>query len=100
MATITVHVFQSDNGMWTVKREGRKASVFTSKAEAIASARKLSNQQRVGQVVIHEPSGAMRITAKHGLPDIQPPPIKSRLGDKKIEQAVSRTLVERLMNAG
>ena len=92
----TVHVFPSEDGQWEVRKEGQRGTVYARKGEAIASATKRSNRQRAGQVVIHEKSGRLSVRGRHGLPVIQSPVVKSKLGSKRIAAAVSEVTLKRL----
>lgn len=98
MSAKTTHVIPR-NGGWAVRKEGsanRSASVYSTQKEAIEAARKIVRRASAGQVVIHCVDGSMRTRDIHGLPELQQPPRKSKLGSKAIERAVSAVIRERL----
>jgi hypothetical protein len=95
--TRTTHVVPR-NGEWAVKKEGsaRSVGLYETQAKAIEAARNIVQRSSAGQVVVHGVNGSIRIQESHGLPCIQSPPKKSKLGKKIIERAVSTVLRERL----
>jgi hypothetical protein len=98
MRAKTTHVIPQ-NGGWTVRKEGspnRGTGVYSTQREAIEAARELAQRTSAGQVVIHQRDGSIRTQDMHGLPDLQQPPSKSKIGTKAIERAVSTVLRERL----
>ena len=98
MRAKTTHVMPQ-NGGWAVRREGsanRRVSVYATQKKAIEAAREIVQRLPAGQVVIHQRDGSMRTSDAHGLPEVQSPPRKSKLGTKAIERAVSAVIRERL----
>jgi hypothetical protein len=91
----TVHVFPKD-GSWAVRKEGRSTSVHSTQAEAIIAARQLMKDGTSGQFVVLGQSGRIVKTETYRLPKVQNPPRKSRLGRKKIEEAVVSIILDRL----
>jgi hypothetical protein len=82
-----------------VKKEGSAKSevgVYSTQKEVIEAAREIVRRASAGQVVIHGTDGSIRTGESHGLPVVQTPPRKSRLGSKAIEKAVSTVIRERL----
>jgi hypothetical protein len=71
-------------------------SVYPTQKEAIDAAREIVRQSRAGQIVIHGRDGSIRWRDVRGLPIVQTPPLKSDLGTKAIERAVSTVIRERL----
>ncbi len=99
MSAKTTHVIPQ-NGGWAVKKEGsanRSSSMYSTQKEAIEAAREIVQRTAAGQVVIHHLDGSIRTRDKHGLPEVQQPPRKSKLGSKAIERAVSTVIRERLL---
>lgn len=90
----TVHVVPT-GGAWVVKREGREATVYSTKTAAVEHGRSIA-RDAAGQIVIHSRSGRIAEHVTYGLPKVQDPPRKSRLGKKRIEKAVSKVVMERL----
>lgn len=98
MGAKTTHVVPK-NGEWAVKREGSAkgaVGVYSTQKKAIDAARASARRASAGQVVIHSIDGSIRTEETHGLPVVQTPPRKSKLGTKAIEKAVSSVILERL----
>jgi hypothetical protein len=98
MSAKTTHVLPK-NGGWTVMKEGwasRRAIVYPTQKEAIEAAREINQRASAGQVVIHLRNGLTRRLDVHGLPELQRSRLKSTLGRKAIERAVSAVIRERL----
>jgi Uncharacterized protein conserved in bacteria (DUF2188) len=98
MSAKTTHVIPK-NGGWVVKKEGsanRRSSLYRTQKEAIQAARDIVQGTSSGQIVIHRLDGSMRTQDIHGLPELQRPPRKSKLGTRAIERAVSAVIRERL----
>lgn len=91
----TVHVVPED-GFWAVKGEGRRSSVHSTQAAAITAARDMMKDGVSGQFVVLGQSGRIVKSETYRLPKVQTPPRKSRLGKKKIEEAVGRVVLDRL----
>jgi len=91
----TVHVFPKD-GSWQVRSEGRGRSVHSTQAEAITVARQMMKAGPSGQFVVFGKSGRIVKSETYRLPKVKPPYRKSRLGKKKIEEAVVSVVLERL----
>jgi len=70
--------------------------VYSAQKEAIEAARAIVQRMSAGQVVIHLRDGSIQTRDVHGLPEVQPPPRKSKLGSKAIERAISAVIRERL----
>ena len=96
----TVHVVPSGEG-WAVKSEGsgKTVSLFSTQKDAVACARSIVRKMASGQIAIHGRTGRIAASGVHGLPKIQKSPVKSSLGSKNIERAVSRLVQERLASA-
>src|SRR5688572_11408351 len=98
MLARTLHVLPSGKG-WIVQKEGKKpGNVFRTQKQAIAAARAIA-RDTAGRMVVHRADGRFRLEEEHGLPKVQRPLHKSRLGTKKIEKAVSKVLRDRLASA-
>lgn len=98
MSAKTTHVIPR-NGGWAVKKEGSaksRISMFSTQKDAIEAAREIVQRAPAGQIVIHGLDGSIRTREVHGLPAVQTPPQKSKLGSKAIEKAVSTVIRERL----
>jgi Uncharacterized protein conserved in bacteria (DUF2188) len=95
----TLHVLPEKDGRWSVQKIGRKSSVFSTQGEAIKAARKIALQGREAQVVAYEPSGKLHTITVRGLPAVQKPPTKSRVGNVAIARAVSKLVRKRLEHA-
>lgn len=97
MAAKTTHVIRK-KGEWAVKKEGsaRVSGVYGTQAEAIKAARDIVQRSSAGQLVIHGVDGRIRVQESHGLPSVQSPPKKSKLGTSAIENAVSTVITKRL----
>ncbi len=91
----TVHVFPKD-GSWAVSSEGRPSSIHSTQAEAITAARDMMKDGLSGQFVVLGPTGRIVKSETYRLPKVKTPPRKSRLGTKKIEEAVGSLVLERL----
>ena len=91
----TVHVIPGSGG-WAVKGGGNSGSVHSTKRDAIEHARHLAKSAASGQMVIHNSDARIAEHVTYGLPRVQKPPRKSRLGTKRIEQAVSKIVLDRL----
>ena len=91
----TVHVVLKD-GSWAVRGEGRRSSVHSTQAEAITAARDMMKDGLSGQFVVLGQSGRIVKSETYRLPKVKTPPRKSRLGKKKIEEAVGRIVLDRL----
>jgi hypothetical protein len=95
----TLHVFPEKSGKWSVQKIGRKASVFSTQGKAIKAARELAREGREAQVVAYEPSGKLHTITVRGLPVVQKPPTKSRIGNAAISKAVAKLVRKRLEHA-
>jgi hypothetical protein len=91
----TVHVFPKGDS-WAVRGEGRRGSVHSTQAEAIAAARGMMKDGLSGQFVVLGQSGRIVKSETYRLPKVKTPPRKSRLGKKKIEEAVGGVVLDRL----
>jgi hypothetical protein len=98
--TETVHVVPSGRG-WAVKgkRAGRTGAFFATQKDAVAGALFIVKKSASGQIVIHGRTGRIHASEVHGLPKIQKPPVKSSLGSREIEKAVSEMVRQRLAPA-
>ena len=115
MPAKTAHIIPSSNG-WIVKREDtdvfvekrgdrwsvkkphaeRASAVYPTLRDAVDAARRIVQRSSAGQIVVHRRDGSIRWRDVHGLPVVQAPPRKSKLGTKAIERAVSTVIRERL----
>jgi hypothetical protein len=89
----------SANGGWVVRKEGsanRRFSLYPTQKEAVQAARDIVQRTSSGQIVIHRLDGSMRTQDIHGLPELQRPPRRSKLGTRAIERAVSAVIREHL----
>ncbi len=91
----TVHVYMDDEG-WAVKREGKAASVHSTKKDAVSSALTLIKNSSSWQMVVHGKDGRITDHRTRGLPRIKHPPRRSRLGTQKIAKAVGKIVLDRL----
>lgn len=91
----TIHVIPRDSG-WAVKREGSAGTIHETKDEALEQARTVVRRSRSGQIVVHGRDGRIAEYKTYGMPKVQTPAKKSRLGTRKIEEAVSKILFDRL----
>jgi hypothetical protein len=91
----TVHVVPKD-GSWAVRGEGKSASIYSTQAEAIRAARHMMKDEPSGQFVVLGQSGRIVKTETYRLPKVKTPPRKSRLGKKRIEEAVGSVVLGRL----
>jgi len=91
----TVHVVPKD-GFWAVRRDGESSSVHSTQAEAITVARQMMKDLSSGQFVVLGQSGRIVKSETYRLPKVKTPPRKSRLGRKKIEEAVGSVVLDRL----
>src|ERR1017187_388031 len=96
----TVHVVPSGRG-WAVKgeRTSKTGAFFPTQKDAVASARFIVKKSASGQIVIHGKDGRIAASYVHGLPKIQKSPVKSSLGSKNIQRAVSQLALQRLASA-
>jgi hypothetical protein len=97
MEVMTVHVVPTEKG-WSVRSESgaHTDAVFSNQKEALHSAREVVRNLPSGQVAVHGKNGRITTYQVHGLPRIQRPPVKSSLGSRNIEKAVSDLVLERL----
>ncbi|MGA3186647.1 MAG: DUF2188 domain-containing protein [Bryobacteraceae bacterium] len=91
----TIHVFKFDEG-WAVKREGKAGSVHSTKKDAVSSALTLVKKSASGQMVVHGRDGTITDRVTRGLPKVQRPPGRSRLGARRIAKAVGKVVLARL----
>jgi hypothetical protein len=98
--TDTIHVFPSERG-WVVKGAGsvKAGAFFSTQKEALFHARTIVRKRASGQIVVHGKNGRIAVSEVRGLPKIQESPVKSSLGTKNIERAVSKLVLERLASA-
>jgi hypothetical protein len=96
----TIHVVPSGRG-WAVKDAGnsQNGAIFSTQKDAMVRARFLVKESASGQIAVHGKSGRIAASEVHGLPKIQKPPVKSSLGLRNIERAVSKLVLERLNSA-
>ena len=117
MPAKTTHIFPTEDG-WVVKKEregvpparagastrvspsnasaGIATIVYSTQREAVEAARKIANRSTSGQIVIHSRGGSLRWRDIRGLPAVRKTPVKSSLGTKAIERAVSMVLRRRI----
>jgi hypothetical protein len=100
MATKTIHVIPDKaKGRWIVKKSGVSVpSVFATRKKATAAAKRLI-KGKTGQVVVLTKNGKIIPAASHGLPKVQRPAVRSKIGSKAIEKAVSAVVKARLTSA-
>jgi hypothetical protein len=96
----TIHVVPSGKG-WAVRGggAGKAGAVFATQKDAVVRARVIVRKNASGQIVVHGKNGRITASGVHGLPQIQKPPVKSSLGSKNIQRAVSELVRERLASA-
>lgn len=95
----TLHVLPEKDGKWSVQKIGKRSSVYSTQAEAIKAAKALARDRSEAQVVAYEPGGKLHTVIVRGLPAVQKPPTKSRIGNIVISSAVSRLVRKRLEKA-
>lgn len=97
MPSKTTHVFPVDGG-WAVKRPqaNRRAVRYPTQREAVNAARETVLRAPAGQIVVHSKNGSARSQDAHGMPVIQRARVRSKLGTKAIERAVSAVIRKRL----
>lgn len=100
MATKTMHVIPDKaNGGWMVKKSGAtKPVLFASRKEATAEAKRLI-KGKAGQVVVLTKHGKIISAESHGLPKVHRAAVRSKIGSKAIERAVSAVVKARLTPA-
>jgi hypothetical protein len=98
--TRTLYVYREDGGAWVVRKEGRKATIFPTQAEAVARAIKSGRNSRPAQVVVLGSSGQLLSRKSFGLPEIQELPKRGRLSARKIASAVGIVTLNRLKASG
>jgi hypothetical protein len=100
MSLKTTHIFPVDDG-WVVKRPqaNRRAVTYATQKEAVDAAREFVLRAPAGQIVVHSKNGSVRSQDLHGMPVIQRSPVRSKLGTKAIERAVSAVVRRRLERA-
>jgi hypothetical protein len=74
-----------------------KNVVFRTQKEAVDFATNLVRNEAAAQVVVHGASGSMRRPYLYGLPTIQRSRVRSSLGRKAIQQAVSSVLRKQMI---
>ena len=95
----TIHVIPYPGG-WAVRREGGKeGEVFTTQKDAIARARTISKEISPSQVVVYTRGGRIASVEVRGFPKIQKSPLKSSIGTRNIEKAISEIVRSRLVPA-
>jgi hypothetical protein len=72
--------------------------VFATRKEATAAAKRLMTGKR-GQVVVLTKTGKIVSAESHGIPKVQRPAARGRIGSKAIEKAVSTVIRKRLTPA-
>jgi len=100
MATKTMHVIpaRAKRG-WILKKSGASLpGLFTTRKEATAEARRLI-KGKPGQVVVLTKDDRIVSADSHGLPKVQRVPVRSRIGAKVIERAVSAVVKARLTSS-
>ena len=100
MATKTVHVIPDKaKGRWIVTKPGASVpTIFATRKEATAEAKRLM-KGKTGQVVVLTSTGKIVRRESHGLPKVQRAAVRSRIGSKAIEKAVSAVVKPRLTPA-
>ncbi len=93
MAIKTFHVYPSE-GRWVVKKEGKRAALFPTQAEAIKAATDIVRDDS-GQLVIHGVDGRIRDSKVYRMVRVQDPPKKSRAA-KRINNAVGKVALKRV----
>lgn len=96
MSTKTLHVYQHDGG-WAVKKEGRRAEIFGTKAKAVLVAIRHAKNTSAAQIAVYGKDGRITDHRTYGMPRIQElPQKKSALGAMKIARAVGKVVLDRL----
>lgn len=94
MTSRTYHVYRDEN-VWTVKKLGRSAKTFSTRREAIASARASLTKSRPGQILVHGNDGNIVKRENHGLAVRPKLPYKSP-NAAKIRRAVALAVLEQV----
>jgi len=98
--TRTLYVYREDGGSWVVRKEGRKATLFPTRREAMATAIQSSRNSKPAQVVVLGSSGQLLAHKSYGLPKIQELPKRGHLTARKIANAVGMVTLNRLKASG
>ena len=96
----TLYVYRDDGGSWVVRKEGRKAAIFPTKREAVATAIQSGRNSKPAQVVVLGSNGQLLAHKSYGLPKIQEFPKRGRLTARKIANAVGLVTLNRLKASG
>jgi hypothetical protein len=83
-----------------MRKEGRKAAVFPTKQEAVATAIQSGRNSKPAQVVVLGSSGRLLAHKSFGLPKIQEFPKRGHLTARKIQNAVGLVTLNRLKASG
>jgi hypothetical protein len=91
----TLHVYRFD-GVWAVKKDGKRAETFDTRREAVATAVRSGRKAKSAQVVVHGTDGRILEHRTFGMPRVQEPPKRGRLTSKSIATAVGKIVLDRL----
>lgn len=97
LMTRTIHVIPEGKN-WAVKREGKAGEVFATRTDAIAAARRLAKETAPSQIVVYTREGTIAASEVCGLPKIVKSRVKSSLGTKNIQKAVTELALSRLVS--
>ncbi len=102
MPAKTAHVIPRDEGWAVVMDTGKPVNenqldVYPKQKEAIDVARRIVRRAAAGKVVVHGRNGSLRWLEVHGMPEIQRSRVKSDIGRRAIQRAVSAVIIERLL---
>lgn len=94
MKSRTYHVYR-DADVWAVKKLGRSAKTFSTRREAIKSARASVAKTKPGQILVHGNDGNIVKRENHGLAVRPKLPYKSP-NAAKIRRAVALAVLEQV----
>ena len=97
---VTVHVIPDEKGWRVQRRDDGPGTVFPTQKTAVARAIAIAKRAAKSQVVVHMRDGRIRTELLRGLPAVQHHPLRSSLGSRNIQRAVSKVVLERLSSGG
>jgi hypothetical protein len=95
--TRTIHVFHTDDG-WAVKKEGQRASLYSTRRAAFDSAVRRAKKSKGAQVVVFGVNGGVTAYRNYGLPKIQLPSGKRTRAAEEMAAAVHRVVLDDILN--
>ena len=88
--------FAVNNGDQSAPKKAPTERVYSTQRKAVEAARRMTRRSSASQIVVFGRDGSIRRREVHGLPTVQRSRLKSDLGRKAIEKAVSAVIRERL----